>query len=385
MRHRANVLCVDDDIDLLDGLEQHLRRRYNLTKATSGAEGLNHLRNSGPFAVILSDMRMPKMDGATFLAKAREVAPDTVRMLLTGQTDMASAISAVNTGQIFRFLTKPCQSPALLAAFDQAVRQHRLLLAERELLEKTLHGSIQALADVLALTNPTLFGRASRIKRHVSQVAEEIDLQDRWQVEVAAMLSQLGHVTLPPEVVDKVYYGKPLTDKEQKMVDEAPSTTKRLVEHIPRLEPVLEILKTQDTPFKPSGKTRQPPLPARILKAASDYDLLETQGCDAQLALDTMKSREGQYDPYVLEALSRLEGIASQGEQVVKDLPIAALKPGMILMDDVKTRAGSVFVSRGYEVTERFIDRTRNFDSGFIIEPLRVSIKTEAAAEEVPA
>ena len=382
MLTRPKVLCVDDEIDVLDGLEQHLRRRYRVTKAVGGEQGLRALREEGPYAVVLSDMRMPKMNGAAFLASARTSAPDSVRMLLTGQTDIESAISAVNEGQIFRFLTKPCRPAALLTAFDQAVRQHRLVCAERELLEETLHGSINALADVLAMTNPMLFGRAARLKRHVVAMAEQIQLEDRWPVEVAAMLCLLGHATLPPEVIEKTYYGRGLNQKEATMVLGAPAATRRLVEQIPRLEPVLEILDQQGKAFAPQGKASVPCVGARLLTVAIDFDTLETSGTSPQLALDTMCGRTGLYDPDLLDAMRRSLGAEASESRVIRELPVTALRPGMVLAEDIKTRTGSVFVARGYEVTERFVERTQNFGPGFILEPVRVILPSNSAPSD---
>ena len=105
---RPKVLCVDDEPRVLEGLSLHLRRMYEVEVATSGNAGLAVLERDKTFAVVISDMRMPGMNGAVFLSRSREIAPDAVRMLLTGQTDMTSAVQAVNVGQIFKFLTKPC-------------------------------------------------------------------------------------------------------------------------------------------------------------------------------------------------------------------------------------------------------------------------------------
>ena len=117
----ARILCVDDEINVLEGLENILRRKFRFEKAQSGQTALEILKSQEPFAVVLSDMRMPGMDGAAFLGHVREEHPDTVRMLLTGHADMNAAISAVNQGQIFRFLTKPCPPDVLIKAFDAAV------------------------------------------------------------------------------------------------------------------------------------------------------------------------------------------------------------------------------------------------------------------------
>ncbi len=148
------VLCVDDEPHVLSGLALHLGRTYRVVTATSGEEGVAALTERGPFAVVLSDMRMPGMDGAQFLAHARELMPDATRMLLTGQADVDSAVAAINDGRIFRFLTKPCPPEDLRAAFAMAVEQYDLVMAERVLLNQTLLGSVKALTQVLSLTSP---------------------------------------------------------------------------------------------------------------------------------------------------------------------------------------------------------------------------------------
>src|SRR3954469_21692151 len=117
---RPKVLCVDDEKAVLDGLALNLRRRYEVLLAQSGADGLKMLEQSGPIAVVMSDMRMPGMDGAAFLARGRQGQPATVRLVFPGQGDMGSALAAINGGQVFRFLTKPCPPPTILAAIDAA-------------------------------------------------------------------------------------------------------------------------------------------------------------------------------------------------------------------------------------------------------------------------
>lgn len=118
------VLLVDDEPQLLAGLRIHVRREYDVYAAPGGAEALEIIREHGPFAVIVSDMRMPRMDGVEFLREARAVTPKTVRILLTGYADVESAIGAVNDGKIFRFLTKPCPPPQLLQAIGEAVAEY---------------------------------------------------------------------------------------------------------------------------------------------------------------------------------------------------------------------------------------------------------------------
>ncbi len=131
------ALIVDDDVRLLEGLRRNLRGRVNVLTATDGSAALEILRDQGPIAVILCDMRMPGMDGIAVLRAARERFPETVRMMLTGNADQATAVDAINRGEIFRFLNKPCESDRLVAALEAGIRQYRLATGERELLEQT--------------------------------------------------------------------------------------------------------------------------------------------------------------------------------------------------------------------------------------------------------
>ena len=377
---RVSVLCVDDEPNVLEGISLHLRRRFEVATATSGSAALELLKRSGSIAVVLSDMRMPGMDGATFLSHARLLVPDTVRILLTGQTDMNTAVSAVNDGQIFRFLTKPCAPATLISAVDAAVEFNRLIISERVLLNQTLHGSIKALTEVLALTNPTAFGRATRVKQHVSALADKLGYQERWQVEVAAMLSQIGSIVLPPETVERLYYGQPLSEAESAMVARMPNVVEQLLGHIPRLEVVRAILAHREKPFAQTdlawgdSETRLAARGALMLGVACDFEELIARGMAVALALDTMRGRKGRYDPTVLEALAAVRGSTSARVEV-RELPISALRVGMLCAEDVKLRNGTLVVGSGFEITASFIERIRNFAPGSVKEPVRVILR----------
>jgi DNA-binding NtrC family response regulator len=137
------VLVVDDDRLLLDGLRRQLHGTFDLATALGGHEGLDVLRAAGQgdgFAVVLSDYQMPRMDGASFLAAVRDVAPEATRMLLTGKADLNGVASVVNQGGVFRFLMKPVSRDVLTEAIRAGVEQHHLVAAERELLEQTRLG-----------------------------------------------------------------------------------------------------------------------------------------------------------------------------------------------------------------------------------------------------
>lgn len=372
---RPQILCVDDEPNVLEGLSMHLRRGYHVFTATSGRAALDILRDNPTIAVVLSDMRMPQMDGASFLAQARQLAPSAVRMLLTGQTEIESAISAINEGQIFRFLTKPCPPQALLRAVEGALEQHRLMTAERVLLEQTLHGSIKALTDVLSLVDPNSFGRANRIKRLVAELCTQLGIQERWHIEVAAMLSQLGHITLPSETVDKIARGLPLDSKEQQMVARLPQVIEQLLGNIPRLEPVRELLvgllrghrsAASDDPRRETGRRA-----LGVLRLAVDYDKFEARGLRNKEILAELRTL-GNHDAAGLDALTKLRDQAGS-QPDMRSVPITDLRVGMVFADDVRSSTGILLAARGFEVTDGFIERVRNLRSGAV--PERVQIR----------
>ncbi|HEV8548330.1 MAG TPA: HD domain-containing phosphohydrolase [Polyangiaceae bacterium] len=389
-RARTRVLCVDDEPNVLEGVSLHLHRRYEVVTATSGPAGLAALEKDPSIAVVMSDMRMPGMDGAQFLSQVRAKWPDVVRLLLTGQADMKSAIAAVNEGQIFRFLTKPCPPQQLLGAFEAAVEQYRLLTTERVLLEQTLNGSIKMLVDVLGLTSPAAFGRASRLKSRVSAVAAELGVSPKWQVEVAALLSQLATITLPPEVLEKMTFGGELGEAEQKMVERLPEVTEQLLAHIPRLDPVRAILARVakrampgELPSEP-GEKRTLELSTRLLRVALDFDELEAQGSAPARAIDTLRGRGDRYDARVLDTFADLFGRGA-AQEIVRELPLAALKAGMVFLEDVRLTTGALLCARGYEVTTSFLARAQNFRSGSVKEPIRVRVPPEPDGTPPPS
>jgi DNA-binding NtrC family response regulator len=141
---------VDDEPNVLAAFRRQLRTCFDIETAEGPELGLQTLRENGPFAVVLSDPRMPGMNGPQFLAAVKQLVPDTVRMMLTGQAGLNDAVAAANEGNIFRFLTKPCPQEVLFKALEAALEQYRQVMAERELLEKTLHGVNNVLTEILS-------------------------------------------------------------------------------------------------------------------------------------------------------------------------------------------------------------------------------------------
>jgi response regulator RpfG family c-di-GMP phosphodiesterase len=385
----ARILLVDDELNLLEALVRGLHRQFSIVTAPGGPAGLEVLRREPTFTVIVSDLRMPGMDGISFLRHARRAAPEAIRVLFTGNADLADAVEAVNEGAIFRFITKPCPLPGFKNALEAAVEQHRLVTAEKVLLEQTLQGSIKALTDVLALVNPTAFGRALRARRHVGELASLCGIAERWPAEVASMLSQLGCVTLPPEVVDKMYMGQALTEGQQAMVERLPQVTEQLLANIPRIEPVRRILLYQNKRYDGEGhpadavKGENLPWGARALKIIFDFDVLESQGIAAKEAFDLLNSRPGWYDPTILKAMTQVSGSEAPGVKM-KELPLREVRAGMEFAEDVKTTRGLLLIARGQKVTPGLIERIMNFPPSLAIkQPVRVIVANQPESPQL--
>ena len=374
---QTTILLVDDEPNVLVSLSMNLRRRYTVVTANSGAEGVKCLAADPGIAVIVSDMRMPGMDGAAFLAQARGICPDAVRMLLTGQTDMGSAIAAVNEGQIFRFLTKPTSPAAFLAAVESAMAQHRLITAEKVLLEETLRGSLRTMSEILAVANPALFGRATRIKRTVRAVGGRLGTADHWQIDVAAMLSQLAQVSLPTETAEKLTCGADMSPEERAMIDRLPEVTDQLLANIPRLETVRAILAKAQEPYHPSHcmapEAEMPliDLGANIIKAATAFDALTQGGLSSLDAVRVMRAQPRRFDHAVLVALGDMYSNPDDHGTIV-EVAVMGLMSGMVLAEDLVTRSGVLLVTRGFEVTPTFMQRIRNFKAGSLKDTVRI-------------
>jgi len=375
------ILLVDDEQRVLEGLSMHLRRSFTVQTATSGAAGLEILRADGAITVLVSDMRMPNMDGATFLTRAREIAPTTVRMLLTGQADIASAIAAINGGQIFRFLTKPTAPPDFLAAVTAALTQHRLIVSEKVLLEQTLRGSLRTMTEILALSNPEIFGRATRISQVVKALMKKLLIPESWQIDVAVMLLPLAQISLSPETAAKMSRAAELTVAERRTTDRLPELTDQLLAHIPRLETVRVMLARAQDPFRPA-KCTQPESEAdlvsrgaALIRVAAAFDALQQSGLTAADVINSMLADPARFDGPAVGALKELYGQPEDARKI-QHIALQSLVPGMVLAEDLFSGSGMLLVARGFELTPTCLERLRNVKSDALHEKIWVSLGT---------
>jgi len=369
------VLFVDDEQAVLDTFKRMLHKKLTFDTAGSGREALDLIAASEqPFAVVVADQQMPGMSGTALLAEIRERWPDTVRIMLTGMADLTIAMDAVNEGNIFRFLTKPCPPQVLYGAVQSAIEQYRLVTAEKELLGKTLRGSVKVLTELLSLTSPLASGKTTRIQHYVRKLTQLLNLEEEWKYDLAAMLSQIGCITLPLQIVDKVYSGEKLGEEEEALFQQHPNVAKKLIANIPRLQAVAYMIASQLKNYSefPPGKTDMPfVMGSQLIRVANDFDTLIIKGMHPSEALHFMERQDGVYNPQILRALEKVP--AERSTTRLRTVGVAQLNTHMAFDQNVTARNGLVLVRKGMEVTFTVIEMLRSFNDGIgVKEPIRV-------------
>ena len=356
------IILIDDDPMILSGYQRTLRQQFAFDVAQGGLEALAKIEAGECYAAVLSDLRMPGMDGLEVLRRVRQLSPDTVRLILTANADLRTAIDAVNEGNIFRFLEKPIANEALSKVLASAVAQYRLVTSEKDILHRTLHGSIKVLTEVLQLTNPEASGTASRVTMYVKHLATVLHIQEPWQFEMAAMLSQLGSVVLSQEAGGNAH----------------PQVAFELLRKIPRLELIAGMIRRQQEPLRdqlqvPIRDLDQETLGAQMLKVCIKFDALVRTGYSSSNAVDALLRQSNEYSREL--ALPLRDFSVTLPPYEVRVLEIRDLMLEMVLDQEVRTRSGILLVKNGVEITDPLLARLRNFHSSRTISnSLRVLV-----------
>jgi CheY-like chemotaxis protein len=386
---KARILFVDDEPLVLSGLRRGLAGEYVFETAPSGAEGLVLLEQSvetEPFAVVVSDMMMPGMNGAEFLRRARLVEPDAVLIILSGQADLSSTVAAVNNANLFRFLTKPCSSDDLRRALNDALRHHQLVMAERELLERTLFGAVEVLTKVLSIANPEAFGRSDRVASLVEAAAQRLGHRSGWELRLASRLSHIGCIAVPETILESLRYGAGLDADDQLIYESHPAIAADLLAGIPRLGRVAAWIGSQ--PVRLSGVSLGAVGSDEAgSSAGGEFAVMDRTILHAAIACLAARDagvEAGQFGRAlakwfpqpVLAALSAAAG-AAETEGAAREVGLDELRMGMLLQRDVLTSTGMMLVRSGERISPTLLLRLRNFARSVgIDEPLRVIVPT---------
>ncbi len=313
LKYKHTLLFVDDEKSITKALHRLFRKDgHHIFTASSGMEGLEVLEKAErPVSLIISDQRMPEMNGAQFLEKAKKIFPDAVRFLLTGYSDMDAVVEAVNKGEIHRYLTKPWNDDDLLLQVKQSLKQFELVIENRRLLkltnkqnkeldelnkslekkvelrtleirqknvelEKSFVDMIRLLSSLIGTLNPKLGQYMGYVAQLARELAEDfqIDKEELDQIEMAGMIHDIGLLGLPDDIltIDEDHM-----DTEQlKMFSQHPVIASTCLESVERLNRVGEIIlyhheHVDGTGFPAGLKGDNIPLGSRIIGAVADY------------------------------------------------------------------------------------------------------------------
>ncbi len=369
-------MLVDDEPNVLSGYARTLRKHFKITTCTSGAEALDVASKNGPFAVVVSDMRMPEMNGVELLSRLKKMQPHTVRMMLTGNSDQQTAIDAVNQGDVFRFMNKPCSPKAMAESLQAGIRQYRLIHAEKELLEKTVKGSVNVLSEVLSLTKPDIFGRTNRYKSNMLACAKQLDIEIDWTLETIALLSLIGTVSFSDAIVEKALSGGVLSDNDSKAFHNHPIIGADVLSKIPRMEAVAKSIRYQRKNFDGSGEPKDDvkgaeiPIGARLLRVVTEMDSLEQSGMQIQDVLNMMSTKNHIYDPDIVNALIKIHSCNDNSN--VREVNVYQLTDNMELAQDVITESGTLLIAKGQMLSPSAKERLINFSKNGVIKEVVV-------------
>lgn len=352
------VLFVDDDQMLLTSMQRCLGLKFDLETANSGPEALRKIEEQPPFSVVVSDMRMPVMDGVQFIERARERSRHSVFLMLTGNQDVQTAVRAVNEGQVFRFLNKPCDPSEITASVELAVRQHQLESGERELLNRTFVGAVGIFADVMETLNPELLGRAAQTEGIVDQLREKIGAPSRWEFKIASKLLLLG-VALQPAPSKAT----PTSKEGLARLARVCETSAKMVEKIPRMELVSQVIRlVPETDadletVEPRGAGDVARLGAALLRVGNLVEGMSHVGLDAATAMIDVQKLLPEIYPPLLDAAKAV--YPTDSEPLFVPVEVDDLSAGMVLHEDLLGASGASLLRAGRRLSETHIAKLK--------------------------
>ena len=417
------VLCVDDEANILSALRRLFRPHgYAIVIAHSGAEGLAALEAQA-FDLVISDMRMPEMNGAQFLEQVHQRWPDTMRILLTGYADITSTIDAVNKGRVFRYISKPWNDEDLLMTVRQAL-EHKALAREKLRLEAlttrqnealreinaTLEArviertealreanervkasfltSIKVFTNLMELRGGPLVGHSRRVADLARRIARHMGLEGQvvQDIFLASLLHDIGKIGLPDTLL-----ARSVTDmngEDTHLYRKHPVTGEQALMALEDLHGAAKLVRGHHERFDgkgfPDGLLGEfIPIGARILSVANDFDSLQIgtiapRRMSAEAATRLIVDYSGKrYDPDVVEAFlavtSAVEAPASNTEE--RALNVDMLEPGMVLTRDLMSRQGYLMLAADFTLTRGIIRQIADYAEAENLPQLQVFVR----------
>ncbi len=398
------VLLVDDDTNLLSAMRRQLHNKFFLDTAASAVEGFALLKNSDPYGVIICDMQMPVCNGLQFLTKTIEISPLSVRLMLTGSIDQETATKAINQAQVYRFLKKPCDNATVEAEINNALNYYKVQMLEKDLLEKTLVGSVSVLVEIITAAHPREFQLAQRVREELTHVCQALHYEHSWTATMAALLLPLGML------LNTGGRTEPITS--QVIAEKSASMLRK----IPRLSAMTDVITAIALPVSRSHELPGGEIPyeSRLLRILYDLLTLEAIGKPRSLALRMLMNTTGIYDSHILEELAAhyaphivtyseitaepairvpqrdLSALNAKQEEPELGMSImvsvSELLAGDVLVEPMIAMDGSLLLDPGHVITEANLNRLNMLvDTRGIREPICIKVTTEDLAPTAAA
>lgn len=313
MDKRYKVLIVDDEEDNLALLYRTLRSKYNITKAHNAIEALEILKTE-QFDCILSDHKMPLMDGVEFLKRTNDLYPKTVRLLVTAYSDVKILIDAINYAKIYRYIKKPYNPDELLMIVEAALETYQLKMDNENLitdLKDLFSGTVKAIIEALDAKDSFTLGRSRRVAFYALKIVNKMSLSpsEISKIELAGLLHDIGMIGVAEEILNKT---QKLSDEEYEKIKLHVHYSVRILEDIKQLAEITEIIKYHHEYYNGCGypyglKGDEIPLGSRIIAIADAYDSLISdrayrKSLTSEEALKIIEQGAGkQFDPDLIE------------------------------------------------------------------------------------
>ncbi len=394
LKNKHTIMAVDDETSITKALQRLFRKDdYHMLTASSGPEGLDLLKKAeGPVSLIISDQRMPGMNGSQFLEESKKIYPDAIRFLLTGYSDMNAIVDAINKGGIHRYLAKPWNDDDLMLQVRQSL-EHYELVVENKRLEGSLFNTVKLLSSLIETLNPMLGKYMKQVGSLSRTVAEDYELpkEELDQIEIAGMVHDIGLLGVPERIILKDE--EDMTEKEFMMFSQHPAIGKMCLEAVEYIDQAsLMVLHHHEhydgNGFPHSLRREEIPLGSRIIGAVADYckiiytwpqnadeiakrarkylgpaaNNIEIDDSEKMLAGIAKKivllSAEQKYDVQVVSTLMKKLG---EREEAIKrkrilSVSVEELQEGMVLAKNLRVTDGRILLQKDAKLKESYLE-----------------------------
>lgn len=373
------VLYVGHDRVGFERLRKVLARYFRFEFAVGPSIAVGLLKNKGPFPLMVCDIGAPVHAARKLISRAHEIAPETMQVLVAESNELEESLLIANEVGATATIPGPPDAQQLKLALTRAYRENRKNVKQNRLRAQALHNAADMMIDILSLVNPSVFNRVSRVTNYCRQLAKIMDLSESWQLLLASKLSKVGMVTMPAELIDKVFSGRELSEEDEHMLSTLPEVSSAVLNKLQHAPAVLRIIKGSEEDYSPPtrsqvhGKLEREITASHILRAATDFDHLSVLGHERGHALAVMKER-AVYCPRVLVALERTSPPELRWR--TRALRVDQLAPGMVLAENIRQLNGTLLAGRGEEVSAEIISRLADVadSNAGIHEPFRAMV-----------